>query len=170
MAVRQSRGLVVALASLTSLSGCTALGVSAAGLGGAMLGSSAGAAVKAGTEYELGGSVARTFTLPVSDVRAAALATLERLDFEVEADRAYPDTGPLVARARGRTVRLSFDPITDVLTRVRVTVSRSWLVRDVATAEEILARLESTADATAALALPRARARPRRATPRGPFD
>src|SRR5919204_6168279 len=50
------------------LSGCAALPLAA--LGGAALESGAGAVVKTGTEYTMGGSARRTFTVPINAVRA----------------------------------------------------------------------------------------------------
>jgi hypothetical protein len=51
-----------------------------------------------------------------------------------------------VGRAGRRTVRMRFEPVTSVLTRVQVTVSHSLLMKDLATAEELLVQLETTAD------------------------
>lgn len=166
----------LAASTLSSLAGCTALGVSVAGLGGAMVGASAGAAVKAGTEYQLGGTVVRTFAVSLPRVRQAALRTFERLDIEAR-DRGDGRTGAapadsldsrLEGRARRRTVTLRFEAVTDVLTRVRVTVKRSFLIKDVATADELLAQLDATLDAmgdeqeetTAAAPLPTSRPGP----------
>src|SRR5262249_8490606 len=70
---------ITLLAASAMLSGCTALGVSVAGLGGAVVGAGTGAVVKAGTEYELGGTVARTFPVPLAELRQAAIDTFERL-------------------------------------------------------------------------------------------
>ena len=136
-------GLVVALLGLPLLSGCTALGISVASLGGAVVGAGAGAAVKAGTEYELGGAVARTFTVPLPELRQASVATFEHLDLTIEPQPDDADGTALVGRARNRMVKMRFEPVTSMLTRVQVTVSRSLLVKDLATAEEILAQIET---------------------------
>lgn len=139
-------GIVVSTASLLGLCGCTALGVSVASLGGAMVGAGAGAAVRAGTEYQLGGAVARTFPVPLGELRESAATTFERLDIQLQREPNDERHNALVGRAGRRTVRMKFEAVTEVLTRVQVTVSRSLLVKDLATAEEILAQLEATAD------------------------
>jgi hypothetical protein len=151
--LRRRARLLPALLASPLLAGCTALGVSAAGLGGAMIGASTGAAIKAGTEYELGGTVVRTFTAPLSTLRQAAVRTFTRLWIEVGVDpdrtdpaSSDPDNATLMGRVRHRTVTVRFEALTDVLTRVRVTVRRSFLVNDVATADEILAQLDATLD------------------------
>lgn len=142
--MRGQMGIVLASSTLLVVSGCTALGVSVAGLGGAMIGAGAGAAVKTGTEYELGGAVARTFSVPFADLRQSARATFARLAIEVLSDSEEPDV--LVGRAGRRTVRMKLEPVTGVLTRVQVTVSHSFLMKDLATAEELLVQLAATAD------------------------
>jgi hypothetical protein len=139
-------GILAANAALLLVSGCTALGVSVAGLGGAMVGAGAGAAVKAGTEYEVGGAVARTSPLPLADLRQSALATFERLDIDVDRASEKEEPDVLVGRAGRRTVRMKFEPVTNVLTRVQVTVNSSFLVKDLATAQELLVQLEAGAD------------------------
>jgi hypothetical protein len=138
-------GILAATASLLTLCGCTALGVSAASLGGAMVGAGAGAAVRAGTEYQFGGAVARTFPVPLRELRESAVTTFQRFDIELQHEPNEEKSDELVGRAGRRTVRMKFEAVTDVLTRAQVTVSRSLVVKDVATAEELLAQLEAAA-------------------------
>jgi hypothetical protein len=139
-------GSVVAAASLLMLCGCAELGVSVASLGGAMVGAGAGAAARAGTEYQLGGAVARTFAIPLRDLRGSAVTTFERLDIERQHAADEAEDRVLLGRAGRRTIRMNFEAVTEVLTRVQVTVSHSLLVKDLATAEEILSQLEATTD------------------------
>jgi hypothetical protein len=148
-------GIVVATASLLVLSGCAELGVSVASLGGAMVGAGAGAAVRAGTEYQFGGAVARTFPVPLRELRGSAVTTFDRLDIELQHGPNEEEDNVLIGRAGRRTVRVKFEAVTEVLTRVQVTVNRSLLLRDLATAEEILTQLEATTDRIGVSALRR---------------
>jgi hypothetical protein len=148
-------GIAVATASLLVLSVCTELGVSVASLGGAMVGAGAGAAARAGTEYQLGGAVARTFPIPLRDLRESAVTTFERLDIERQHGPKQAEDHVLFGRAGRRTIRMNFEAVTEVLTRVQVTVSHSLLVKDLATAEEILSQPETTTDRIGVSALRR---------------
>jgi hypothetical protein len=152
-APRMRAGVPGVLAAVLWLGcGCTALGVSVAGLGGAMIGAGAGAAVKAGTEYGLSGAVMRTFTVPLPEIHAAAMETFERLDIDWEPQGADDASDDVVGHAGNRTVRIRLEALTHVLTRVRVTVTHAYVIKDVATADEILAQLAAVVDqhATAA--------------------
>src|SRR5262249_36503310 len=82
--------------------------------------------------------------VPLAELRQAAMDTFERLDVEADHGTNTDTDNTVIGHAGRRTVRVGFEPVTGVLTRVRVTVYQSRLRRDVATANEILTQLETT--------------------------
>jgi hypothetical protein len=74
------------------------------------------------------------------------VTTFERLDIERQHAPNEEEDHVLLGRAGRRTIRMTFEAVTEVLTRVQVTVSHSLLLKDLATAEEILSQLEATTD------------------------
>jgi hypothetical protein len=73
------------------------------------------------------------------------------IEAQPESDEKEPNV--LVGRAGRRTVRMKLEPVTHILTRVQVTVSHSFLMKDLATAEEVLVQLAATADGSEVSAL-----------------
>jgi len=66
------------------LHGCAALPLTV--VGGSVLGAGTGAIVKTGTEYTIGGSLERTFTMPKNAVRFAVLEAFDRAGVNLSAD------------------------------------------------------------------------------------
>ena len=62
--------LFVARGRSLGLGGCAAIGLTGAALGASALSAGAGIAVHAGTEFTSGGTVYRTFSLSLPDLRA----------------------------------------------------------------------------------------------------
>jgi hypothetical protein len=143
-----SPGWLLIMLTAPLVAGCTVLGASLGSVGGAAIGGSAGAAAKAGTDYELTGAVARTFSVPLSELRQATLATGEQLDIALQDEPGDSARTALIGYVSHRTVQIRFEAITNVLTRVTVAVNRSFLRKDPATAAEIIAQLNATVEAT----------------------
>jgi hypothetical protein len=129
-------GLVVTLAVAMLSAGC----IAAPALAPAAL-SAGGDLVKAGA-VRLGGSTFRTFSLPLAEVRPAVKSTLEVLGFPAPSEEAGEERTVLHAEGVDRTVRIDLQPITPVMTQVRVSVRKSTLGQDPATASELIARIE----------------------------
>ncbi len=98
-----------------------------------------------GTQATLSGGVAyRTFTLPTEQVLDGARATLQRMDFKVAGAEVDGDRHKISAEAPERTVRITVERITPVVTRLGVAVYRKSILKDVATSAEIVAQMERT--------------------------
>lgn len=134
----------VALALLTGLAtGCT--GIELPALGAAALSAGVGNAVRAGTEYTVGGTAYRTFTLSLEDLAAVVRGALERMDLPITEATAEDARLVFVAEGIDRTLRLTFTPISPSLTRLGITVKQGLVRRDRATASEIVAQVEQAA-------------------------
>jgi hypothetical protein len=137
-----SPGPAVALVLLCTLvlHGCAALPLAA--LGGAVLQSGAGAVVKTGTEYTMGGSAHRTFTIPINAVRAAVLQAFERAGIVVEPPQEGDDDRYVRGRLEERTVRVKLTAFSDSLTGLTLVVKRKVVLKDRATSSELLEQIE----------------------------
>ena len=154
MLTRLTALLVLALAT----SGCVA---AALPIGLAALSGSASSAMKAGTDYTLGGAAYRTFSAPLGDVRKAVRGSFAALEIEVTEDVPIVGGGSwIVGEARQREIHVKLEPVTPALTRLRMVVRQGLLGRDRATASELI---DQTARALESVRT--ARAAP---SPRGP--
>ncbi|MBI2206933.1 MAG: hypothetical protein HYU41_24130 [Candidatus Rokubacteria bacterium] len=139
--------LVVLLAWCAT--GCAAIPL--VPLGAAAMSGSANSLTRAGAEMTMGGGVLRTFTLPFDDTHAAAYATLRRLGVKVyEEERTEAGMTIIRGQAYGRAVTMTLEAVTPVMTRVRTDV-RAGLVRDRATAAEIVAQTERAIESRASV-------------------
>jgi len=130
-------GAVVAVC--IALQGCAALPIAA--VGGAVVGSGAGAVVKTGTEYTMTGTARRTFSVPINAVRAAVLEAFERTGVRVREPQL--DEGDEIAGdLQERTVRIRLTAFSESLTGMTLTVKRNALVKDRATSSELLEQVE----------------------------
>jgi hypothetical protein len=142
--MRVRHACVVLLAALAGLAtGCT--GVELPALGAAALSAGVGNAVRAGTEYTLGGTAYRTFTLSLEDLAAVVRRTLDRMELPVTEAAAHGERLELTAEGINRTLRLTFTPISPSLTRLGITVKQGLVRRDRATASEIVTQVEQSA-------------------------
>jgi len=125
---------LLALAAL-SLGGCAAVGLTllsvAAGVGGG-----------AGVSHTLDGIAYKTFTTPLDDLERATLITLKRMDVALTSNETMETGRQIVGEAGGRTVDIELARLTARTTRMRVTVKRKWLLRDRATAIEIITQTD----------------------------
>lgn len=119
------------LVGLLTLPGCALVAVGAV----------AGAA--AGTTYTVLGVATKTFTEDYDSVLAALKQALVTLDIKTGDERKTEDQGKVVtteidAFARDLSIAISVERITDKATRVVVDASRKYVVKDSATATEII--------------------------------
>jgi hypothetical protein len=112
-----------------------------AALGGAALNAGGGAITK-GTEYTVSGTAHRTFTSPIDDVHRAILETFDRTGIRVERDESSEKGQRLVGEAEHRTVKISLTPLTPTLTSMTLIVKRNILMKDRATASELVEQTE----------------------------
>ena len=143
-----SRAYLVALGFtvMTVSAACESLAVTAFGVG-----------ASAGVKQAIDGTIYRTFTSPVDDVRVAALEALKHMGIAVKPTTGA--SGPIYARANGRDIELDFESLSASSTQMRAMAkSESWLY-DAATGREIVAQTEKAlAAATAQAAAPKATA------------
>jgi hypothetical protein len=137
------KGRIVVAIAATAMTvlfhGCAALPVAA--VGGAVLGSGAGAIVKTGTEYTMTGTARRTFTVPINAVRAAVLVAFEMAGVQVrETDSG--DADELAGELHTRTVRVRLTEYSHSMTGMTLVVKRNALVNDRATSSELLEQIE----------------------------
>jgi hypothetical protein len=127
--------LLVALA--LSSSGCIA--AAALPIGMAALSGGASSAVKAGTDYTLGGAAYRTFSAPQDEVRRAVRAAFAGVEITVTEDEPL-DNGAhwIEGTALNREIHVRLEPLTPSLTRLRMVVRQGWFGRDKATASELI--------------------------------
>ena len=136
---------ILALAAVAAVAtGCT--GLELVPLGAAALSAGVGNAVKAGTEYTITGTAYRTFSLPLEDLSVVVRQTLEHMELPLTEAAAHDTRLTLVAEGIDRTVKLTFTPVSPSMTRLSVAVKTGVpIVRDRATASELIAQIEQTA-------------------------
>ena len=131
---------VRAMVVLIALQGCAAIPFAA--LGGAALESGAGAVVKTGTEYTMGGTAIRTFIIPQNAVRAAVIQAFDQAGVAIIEEEAKGDEVQIVGELHKRTVRVRLTPLSTMLTSMKLVVKRNFLVKDRATTSELLDQVE----------------------------
>ena len=129
--------IVVMLACATLLPGCAAVGITLAG-------SAAATAAGVGTGYALESITYKTFTAPLENLTVATLMTLERMDITVVENQQTGAGRTIMAKAGDRDVEIELDRLTSRVTRMRVIAKLNWLVRDRATATEIILQADRT--------------------------
>ena len=124
--------LCVLVSAATFLGGCsTQLTMSVLGGG-----------VSALVTHNINGSVSRTFTAPLPDVRQAAQAALDAMKVPVESSDITDGGETLRARAGDRSIELEFESLGESITVLRATARRPGFLRDNATASEIVRQTE----------------------------
>lgn len=117
------------------LAGCETVAV-------ALLGAGASSAIR----YNLDGIAGRTFTAPLAQVKSCALAALERMGLSLDGSSSYDSGEMIYARAPSREIEIEIEPITQQLTRLRVTAKGGGLLYDNSTAVELVAQTEKQLD------------------------
>ena len=111
----------------------------------AYAGSAAATAAGVGTGYALESITYKTFTAPLENLTVATLMTLERMDITVvENQQTKERAHEIMAKAGDRDVEIELDRLTSRVTRMRVIAKLNWLVRDRATATEIILQADRT--------------------------
>ena len=135
-----------AIGLLLLLQGCAAAGMTALSAG-------AGVGMGTGVEHTLNGIVYKTFAAPVSDMRFAALKTLDRMRMPVRHDEQTDEGWMLSADAADRSVEIELQRLTEGTTRMRVVVNEGQIFfKDSSTATEIILQTAQTVDSMAAAA------------------
>ena len=136
-----SRWIVAAgvAVGLLGSQGCAAAGLTLFGVG-------AGVSTGTGVSYTLDSIAYKTFTAPVEDLQGATLKTLKRMDITVKENKPGESGRKIVAMASDRTIEIELDRLTAKTSRMQVVAKRGWLLRDRATATEIIIQTEQTLD------------------------
>jgi len=134
-----SRLVPLAMVILT-LPGCAALPL--VGVGASVVGAGAGEVVKVGTEYTTGGTVYRTVTIPIGDVRQAVLGAFDRTGIEVTEHTQEDGEERFIGQLRHRQVRVDLTALSEGLTSVKILVERNFFSKDRATTSELLEQVE----------------------------
>ncbi len=122
---------VLLLAGLLMTQGCAVVAVGAV------------AAAAAGVTYTVLGTAEKTYNEDYDAVVAAVQKALANLDIKTGDTRRSEENGKVVtteiqAYARDLTIQISIERVTDKATRVVVDASKKYVVKDAATAGEIL--------------------------------
>ena len=97
----------------------------------------------------MGGTQFRTFSAPWADVRTALLQSFHDLEIETIENTPLKSGGArITAEALHRKITVQLEPVTPVLTRLRMTVRRGLVGRDRSTSTELI---EQTAHALAGI-------------------
>jgi hypothetical protein len=115
-----------------------------AGVGLALFGVGAGISGGTGVNYTLDSIAYKTFAISEPDLRAATVTTLKRMAITVTENEATESGRQITATAGDRTVDIELDRITPKTSRMRVNVKKGWILRDRATAGEIIVQTEKT--------------------------
>ncbi len=126
-AVRLGAALVVA----ATASGCASMAVTAFAIG-----------ASTGVQHTINGVGYRTFTQPPPKVRTAALAALSNMGIKVESPGATESGGLIKASTPGRSIELEVEQLSPNTTRLRAVVNQYAILRDGATANEIIVQTE----------------------------
>ncbi len=97
--------------------------------------------------YNLEGVAARTFTAPVASVKNASLAALERMGLALDGTESLETSELIRARSANRDIEIELEPITEQLTRMRITARSTSLLYDTSTALELVQQTEKSLDA-----------------------
>ena len=124
---------------LVGSQGCAAAGLTLFGVG-------AGVSTGTGVSYTLDSIAYKTFTAPVEDLQGATLKTLKRMDITVKESKPSESGKKIVAIAGDRTIEIELDRLTAKTARMQVVAKQGWLLRDRATATEIIIQTEQTLD------------------------
>ena len=128
--------LPLALATVLT-SGCAAVALTALGVGAAV-----------GVNHTLNGIVYKTFAEPLPKVKRATLTALKQMEIPIEAVQKTEQGEVIKAKASNRAIEVEFESLTPKTTRMRVTADSDGLIKDSATATEIILQTERALPAT----------------------
>ena len=104
----------------------------------------AGTGAGIGAGHALDSITYKTFSVPLSGLSRAAVMTLDRLDMPVMEVENTDEGQTITAQAGDRTVEIELDRLTTTASRMRVVVKKNILIRDRATATEIILQTDRT--------------------------
>jgi hypothetical protein len=122
---------ILCVAALGSLQGCAAVALTAAGVG-----------MATAVSHTLGGIVYKTFSAPQSKVSKSTVAALGRMQIKIVESKKDGNKEVIKARASDRDIELEIEALTPNTTRLSVTAVKDGLIRDSATATEIILQTE----------------------------
>lgn len=132
--VFRSPALFVLLMLALPLSGCAAVALTAAAVGGGVA-----------ANHQLGGIAYRTFTAPLPKVRTAAMAALKRMGIKPDGSEKIELGERLMAKAGDRNIEIELEALTPNTTRIRVVAKKDGgMVVDSSTAVEIITQTEKS--------------------------
>jgi hypothetical protein len=134
---RRSLVSFVIVANAIALHGC-------AGLPLAMFTIAAGTGTGAGVGHTLDSITYKTFAVPLTGLGQATVMTLDRLDMPVMEIENTEEGQTITALAGDRTIEVELDRLTTTATRMRVVAKKNFLIRDRATATEIIMQTDRT--------------------------
>ncbi len=139
-------GMALLILGALGLQGCVA------GVGLTLLGVGAGISGGTGVNYTLDSVAYKTFAASEPDLRAATLRTLKRMAMDVTAKQTTDTGTEITATAGDRTVEIELDRITARTSRMRVVVKKGWILRDRATAGELIVQTARILDDSSVVA------------------
>jgi hypothetical protein len=105
-----------------------------------------GAAV--GVNHTLSGIVYRTFSEPLPKVKQATLTALAQMAISVNSVEKTKSGELIKAKAINRAIEIEFEVLTPKTTRMRVVANSDGILKDSATATEIILQTERALPAT----------------------
>jgi len=129
-------GILLLIGVCLPLAGCDTLAIALLGGG-----------VSTVLRYNLEGVAARTFTAPAASVKGASLAALQRMGLGLEGTESLETSELIRARSANRNIEIELEPITEQLTRMRISARSTSLLYDTATAQELVQQTEKMLDA-----------------------
>jgi hypothetical protein len=152
----------LALVALLGLPGCAALGLT-------LLSAGVGTAAGTGVGYTLDSIAYKTFTTSVDTLEVATIKALERMDMPITTRESMDNGLKIVALAGDREIDIELDRLTTRTARMRVDARINWLLKDRATAAEIIVQTAQALEDEERRALargPRPDAKPKNQTAR----
>jgi hypothetical protein len=83
----------------------------------------------------------------VASVKSASLAALQRMGLTLDGTESLEASEIIRARSPNRDIEIELEPITQQLTRMRITARSTSLLYDTATAVELVQQTEKSLDA-----------------------
>ena len=124
--------LLLGLLTVPLLSGCVAVGVTAAGIG-----------LGVGASHQLGGINYKTFTEPLPTVEKATMVALKRMAIEIGSIDKTANGKIIKAEASDRNIEIELESLTRNTTRMRsVARTNGGIIVDSATGVEIIMQTE----------------------------
>lgn len=101
-----------------------------------------GMGASTGFSYTLSGYAYKTFTKPADRVKQASIRALARMDIKVAKTEQKDDIMLIVGEAQNRTIEIELEAITPKATNMRVVTHKGAILKDKATATEIVMQTE----------------------------